>query len=455
MGVADGSPYNVVVKELRRATSLLMAQLRGDLERLVRIPSIAFPGFPETPLQTAGAALVELLSDAGLADARLLEVPGAPPCVYAHRPALHGAPTVMLYAHYDVQPAGDEALWTTAPFEPVERDGRLYGRGVADDKSGIVMHLGVLRLLGADCPVGIKVLLEGKEECGEGELDAFVSANPELASADVLFIADALNYVLGVPTLTTSLRGIINMEIEVRALEDAVHSGCFGGVAPDALVALIRMLATLHDPQGNVAVDGLTTIAYDGAPYDEADFREHASVLPGVDLIGEGTICERLSVRPSISFHGLDAPAVDGAANALVPQARALVGVRIAPDQHPREAIAAVTRHLEAVRPWNVRLNVRSRMIGEGYLGRTDGPAYAVARSALESAFGRPAVLLGHGYALPLVAAYARAVPDAEIIQFGAMEPLCRVHGIDESLDLAELERCVLAEAVFLSRLGS
>lgn len=444
-----------VVLEFGTRTRALMPRLRDDLERLVRIPSIAFSGYPEAPLQMAGFTLVQMLRDVGLASVRLLEVPGAPPCVYAHRPAFQGAPTVMLYAHYDVTPAGDEALWIAPPFEPFERNGRLYGRGVADNKCGLVMHLGALRLLGPDSPVGIKVLMEGKEECAEGELEAFVSANPELLSADVLLNADAINYALGVPTLTTLLRGIVNLEIEVHALEDVVHSGSYGGVAPDALVALIRMLATLHDSRGNVVVDGLDSIAYDGDSYDETDFRTHASVLPGVDLIGEGPVSERLFARPSVSVLGLDAPAVDGAVNALVPSARALVGVRIAPNQQPHEAVAAISRHFEAVRPWNVRLSLRLRTFGEGYLSRTDGPAYAAARSALASAFGRSPVLLGQGGTLPFISAYAKAVPSAEIIQFGAAEPLCHFHGVNESLDLSELERCVLAEALLLRSLGS
>lgn len=215
------------------------------------------------------------------------------------------------------------------------------------------------------------------------------------------------------------------------------------------------MLATLHDAHGNVAVEGLKSIVYDGASYDESDFREHAGVLPGVNLIGDGTVAERLFARPSISVLGLDAPAVDGAANALIPRARALVGVRMAPGQHPREVVDAITRHFEAIRPWNVDFDVRSRMVGEGYVSSTDGPAYAAAESALECAFGRPALLMGLGGSIPFIAAYTKAAPTAEILQFGAMEPLCRLHDIDENVDLCQLERCVLAEALFLQSLGS
>jgi len=443
----------VAVEEMRRATSRLMPQLINDLQSLVRIPSISFPGFPDAPLHEAAATIASMLQDADLPDARLLEVPEAPPCVYAHRPATDGAATVVLYAHYDVQPVGDEDLWTTPPFDPAVRGGRLNGRGAADDKSGIAMHLGALRLLG-ESGLGIKVLFEGKEECGHGELNRFVEADPGLVAGDVFLMTDQVNYALGVPTLTTSTRGLVNVEVEVRALRRAVHSGVYGGAAPDALVALVRMLATLHDSKGNVTVEGLSNMACGGTTYDEEDFRDQAGVLPGVELIGEGALSERLAARPSISFHGLDAPAVDSAGNALVPRARALVGVRIAPEQDPEEAFAAVTRHLHAVRPWNVELSIDRRMTAEGFVGGSEGPVFDSAREALAMAFGRAAKEMGGGGAIPFLSTYAKLVPDADIIFFGAMEPLCNIHGIDESVDLGELERWVLAEGLFLHALG-
>src|SRR5665811_262083 len=220
-----------------------------------------------------------------------LDIARAPQAVYGARPAQPGAATVLLYAHYDVQPAGEGSAWTSPPFEPTERAGRLYGRGVADDKSGIIMHAGALLALGADCPVGVKVLIEGQEENGQGGIDEFVKANAELLKADVIVISDVGNYSIGVPTLTTSLRGMAALDVEVETLEGAVHSGMFGGPGPDALIALTRMIATLHDADGTVAVKGLDVIDYDGAPYDEAAFRKDAGVLPGVDLIGAGSIC--------------------------------------------------------------------------------------------------------------------------------------------------------------------
>ena len=352
--------------ELRQAVAGLMPGLRADLERLVRLPSVAFDGFPAEPVEQAGAAVAELLKKAGLPEVRMVDVAKAPQAVFAARPAAPGAPTVLLYAHYDVQPAGPDEAWTSPPFEPTERAGRLYGRGASDDKGGIIMHAGALLALGADWLVGIKVLIEGQEENGQGGIEAFVKANAELLKADVIVISDVGNYSLGVPTLTTSLRGMAALDVEVETLEGAVHSGMYGGPAPDALIALAHMIATLHDAAGTVAVDGLDVVAYDGAPYDEAAFRADAGVLDGVDLIGAGSIADRLYGRPSINVIGIDAPAVDGAANALLPKARARVSVRLAPGQDPAEAQAVVAKHLEAAAPWRVKVRVTPGSVGQG-----------------------------------------------------------------------------------------
>ena len=439
---------------LRRTVAGLMPGLRADLERLVRLPSVAFEVFPEEPVKQAGDAVAELMKKAGLPEVRMVDIARAPQAVFGARPAQPGAPTVLLYAHYDVQPAGPDEAWTSPPFEPTERAGRLYGRGAADDKSGIIMHAGALLALGAECPVGVKVLIEGQEEDGQGGIEAFVKANAELLKADVIVISDVGNYSLGVPTLTTSLRGMAALDVEVETLEGAVHSGMFGGPAPDALIALTRMIATLHDDAGTVAVKGLDVVDYDGAPYDEAAFRADAGVLPGVDLIGAGSIADRLYGRPSINVIGIDAPAVDGAANALVPKARARVSVRLAPGQDPAKAQGIVASHLEAAAPWHVRVKVTPGVVGQGFLARTDGPAYAAATGAMAAAFQKGVVHYGEGGSIPLVAAFLAAQPTAEMILWGCEEPQCKIHAPNESVDLAEVERMVLAEALFIAGLA-
>ncbi len=438
--------------DLQSTVKSLMPRLTDELKKLVRLPSVAFfPDFPAAPVEQAGAAVARLLTEAGLPGVRMVDVPGAPQAVFGERPARDGAPTVLLYAHYDVQPAGSEELWHSKPFEPVERDGRIYGRGAADDKSGIVMHAGALLALEDDCPVGVKVLIEGQEEAGHGGIEQFVRDNAELLKADVIVISDVGNYALGVPTLTTSLRGMAACDVEVETLEGAVHSGMFGGPAPDALIALGRMIATLHDESGSVAVAGLETMDYDGAPYDEDAFRTDAGVLDGVSLIGGGSIGQRLYGSPSINVIGLDAPRVDGAANALIPRARARVSVRLAPGQEPDAAMRAVKAHLEAAAPWNVRVKVTPGTTGDGFRAETGGPAFAAAARALREAYGKDVVHYGEGGSIPLVAAFLEAVPGAEMILWGAEEPLCKIHAPNESVDLAELERCTLAEALFIA----
>ena len=438
--------------DLPQTIKHLMPRLTDELKKLVRLPSVAFfPDFPAAPVEQTGAAVARLLTEAGLPGVRMMDVPGAPQAVFGARPARDGAPTVLLYAHYDIQPAGPEELWHSKPFEPTERDGRLYGRGAADDKSGVVMHAGALLALGDDCPVGVKVLIEGQEEAGEGGIEQFVAANAELLKADVIVISDVGNYALGVPTLTTSLRGMVACDVEVATLEGAVHSGMFGGPAPDALIALTRMIATLHDDKGDVAVNGLKTLAYDGAPYDEGAYRTDAGVLDGVALIGSGSIGQRLYGNPSINVIGIDAPKVDGAANALVPKARARISVRLAPGQEPDDAMQAVKAHLEAAAPWNVRVKVTPGTTGDGFLAETGGPAYAAAGRAMKEAYGKDVVHYGEGGSIPLVAAFLEAIPDAEMILWGAEEPMCKIHAPNESVDLAELERCVLAEALFIA----
>jgi acetylornithine deacetylase/succinyl-diaminopimelate desuccinylase-like protein len=441
--------------DLQHTIEGLMPRLTEELKQLVRLPSVSFPGFPTAPVEQAGAAVARLFTEAGLSGVRMLDVPRAPQAVFGERPAQPGAPTVLLYAHYDVQPAGPEDAWTSPPFEPVERGGRLYGRGAADDKSGIVTHAGALLALGDDCPVGVKVLIEGQEEADGGGIEEFVRENAALLHADAVVVSDLGNYALGVPTLTTSLRGMAACDVEVETLEGAVHSGMFGGPAPDALVALSRMIATLHDDTGDVAVKGLATIGYEGAPYDEAAYRADAGVLDGVGLIGSGTIAERLYGKPSINVIGIDAPRVDGAANALVPRARARVSVRLAPGQQPAAAQEAVRAHLEAAAPWNVRVRVTAGSVGEGFVARTDGPAFAAATKAMAAAYGKDVVRYGEGGSIPLVAAFQAALPHAEMILWGTEEPRCKIHAPDESVDLGELERCTLAEALFIAGLAA
>jgi acetylornithine deacetylase/succinyl-diaminopimelate desuccinylase-like protein len=434
--------------DLRERIAADADRIRADLERLVALPSIAFAGFPREPLDQAADVVSELLADAGARDVRAVEVPDEPPSVYAEFPG--DGPTVLLYAHYDVQPAPPHG-WETRPFEPTVQDGRLYGRGAADDKSGVVAHLAALRAWEGRPPANVKVLIEGSEENGRQNLLKVVEREPELLRADVMVIADGGNWKLGEPTLCETLRGHGKLTVTVRTLRGALHSGQFGGPAPDALLALTRALATLHDDRGNVAVEGLQDSAWDGADLPEADFRRQAGVLDGVALTGDGSVADRLWARHAISVLGLDAPAVDGAGNIVIAEARAKVAVRVPPGADGERSMAAVQRHLEAAIPWGAR--------AEFELEPASAPVRLAgaqaAEHALEEAFGRPVARMGSGGSIPLVAALRETYPDAAFVIWGAQDSdLAQIHAANESVDLEELGRFALAEALLLERLA-
>jgi len=440
--------------DLASTVAGLMPTVRADLERLVRIPSVAFLGFPEEPVREAALATVDILRDAGV-DAELLDVPGARPAVWAELPGPPGAPTVLLYAHYDIQPAGDEAAWDTPPFEPTERNGRLYGRGTADDKCGVALHAGVLRAFGGRPPVGVKIVIEGEEETGSHAFLDYVAANRERFAADVVVVADGGNWRVGEPTLTTTLRGLAVVDLTVETLTGPVHSGLYGGAVPDALIALSRMLASLHDEQGDVAVAGLRSGPWDGRPVQEDVLRDSARVLDGVGLIGTDTLAARLYTHPSITAIGIDAPAMAGATNAIVPRASARISARLAPSQDPAEAQAAIVAHLEAAAPWGVRVTCTPGDASRGAVLAADGPGAQAARRALLGAYGKEAVAVGSGGAIPLCVTFAEILPDADIVLWGACDDAAQIHAANESVDLGDLERATLAQALLLAELGA
>jgi cysteinylglycine-S-conjugate dipeptidase len=437
----------------------VMPAVRADLESLVRVPSIAFDGYPEAPVREAADLTARILTQAGLPGVRLLDVPGGPPAVFGHLPGPEGAPTVLLYAHYDVQPAGPEDAWESPPWTPTERGGRLYGRGAADDKSGIAMHAAAIRALtdatsGGPPDVGIKVVIEGEEETGGGTFERLVEADPALFAASAIVVADSGNWKLGEPTLTTTLRGLAEVAVEVSTLERPVHSGLFGGAAPDALMALVRMLDSLLDDEGNVAVEGLAGRPWAGLPVDESEYRANAGVLDGVGLIGAGTIAEHLYTRPSVTAIGIDAPDTPSAANALIPTARARVSLRLAPGDDPVAAQEKLARHLERHVPWGARATFTHNAAAHGFEVRSDGPAFQAATAAMADAYKRSAVQVGSGGSIPLVTTLAQAIPQAEIIIWGAQDEAAAIHSANESVDLAELERAALAEALFIERMA-
>lgn len=438
---------------LRERVRGLMPQAIEDLRALVAIPSIAFPGYDRAQVLEAADATARLLERSGC-EVRFLEIPDAPPAVFGEIPGPPGAPTVLLYAHYDVQPEGDVSAWVSPPFTLTERGGRLYGRGAADNKAGIVMHALALQALSGELGVGVKVLVEGEEETGRSGLEEHVRANPDLYASDVVIVGDMGNWRVGEPTLTTSLRGVTDCIVEVQTLTSPVHSGTYGGPFPDALMALVRALDTLLDERGDVAIEGLSGAPWHGLEPDEAGMRAEAGVLDGVSLIGTGTLGERLWTRPSVNVIGIDAPGVEGSRNALVHRARARVSLRVPPGADPEDAQRLLMRHLERAVPWNARVRVTPGATGRGFAADESGPAYAKAREALRDSYGRDPVALGSGGSIPLVSAFAEALPGAEIVLWGPEDGSCAIHAPNESVDAAELERTTVAEALLLASLA-
>jgi acetylornithine deacetylase/succinyl-diaminopimelate desuccinylase-like protein len=434
-----------------------MPAARTDLNALIKIPSVSADPGAAGEVRRSATATAELFRTTGSPAVEILDgVAGGRPAVMATYPAPPGRPTVLLYAHHDVQPTGDPAEWTSPPFEPTVRDGRLYGRGSADDKAGIAAHLTALRAHGGRPPVGVTVFVEGEEEIGSPTLDAFLTRYGDRLAADVIVLADSANYDVGTPALTTSLRGLVDCVVEVRALEHALHSGMYGGPTPDALTTLCRLLATLHDERGDVAVAGLVTAPPPEVDYPAELFRQAASMLDGVQLIGTGGITERLWSKPAVTVLAIDATRVADASNTLSAAARAKVSLRIAPGDDPRRALRALAEHLRAHAPWGVHVTVTDGETGRPYAVDTHGPMFDAARHAYADAYGTKMVEIGIGGSIPFIAAFADAYPNAAILVTSAgADPGCRAHGADESLHLGDFERACLAETLLLAELAT
>jgi acetylornithine deacetylase/succinyl-diaminopimelate desuccinylase-like protein len=438
-------------EEILKKTRALMPDVLKDLRLLITHPSVAFPGYPTAPVNAMADATVAVLKRYGLQDVRLLDIPGGYPAVYGEIPPPHiGAPIIMIYAHYDVQPAHREDGWETDPWIPVEKGGRVYGRGAADDKSGIMITAASLGIFKGKPPVGIKVLIEGEEET-TGHLEEFISAHPEFFQCDVFIVVDNGNLCPGDPALITTLRGEVSCIIDVHTLDHPVHSGSFGGAAPDALIALIRILSTLHNTHGDVAIQGLRSYTIENMVYKEEIYRQNAGLLKGVDLIGTGPLSSRLWSKPSVTVIGMNAPTIGAASNILIPRASAKISLRISPDADPHRELHLLMDHLRAVAPWNVHVEIRGVSDNPGFICPTDGPGFATARSALATAFEKPVQEIGAGGSIPLLHVLHNAVPRAEFILWGAQDASYScIHGTDESVDIHELERVIVAQSLFL-----
>lgn len=432
----------------------------AELGRLVRIPGIAWDAFDANNLELSAEAVAKLLSDLGIFEAveiRRAEVkPGTlgAPAVVATRAARNGRPTVLLYAHHDVQPPGDDDQWNTPPFQPTLIEGRLYGRGAADDKAGIVAHLTALKALAiatqGDIDLGISLFIEGEEEAGSPSFRNFLEQNRADLAADLIVVADSANWTTEIPALTTSLRGLVSQVIEVQTLDHAVHSGMFGGAIPDAMTALIKLLATLHDDRGDVAVPGLHSAPASGLSYEESALRADSGLLDGVEQIGAGDAIDQIWNKPSITVIGIDGQTVALSSNTMLPSVKAKISMRIAPGDEPQRALDALRAHLTSNLPWGARLTFGDIELGKPYAAQTDTWSHRLASQALTAAWNHESVNIGIGGSIPFIADLVELFPKAQILVTGVEDPDSRAHSPNESLHIETLRRAILAESLVL-----
>ncbi|HEY7008322.1 MAG TPA: dipeptidase [Jatrophihabitantaceae bacterium] len=437
--------------ELRDRIRSLMPRAKDDLARMVSFTSVHdAKQFPVEGCEAMVDWLIDAFTAEGLRDVQAYETPDGSKAVCGSKQGPDGAPTVLLYFHHDVQPPLDDTAWHTPVWELTEKDGRWYGRGAADCKGNIAMHLTALRALGDDLPVSIKIVGEGSEEQGTGGLEAFVPEHADLLRADAILVCDAGNFAVGVPSVTTSLRGLANVVVTVRALSSPMHSGMFGGAAPDALAALIAMLATLRDADGNTTVTGLdASQTWDGAAYPSDQFRIDGNVLDGVDLLGDN-VSDMIWARPAATVLGIDCPPVVGSSAAIQPRARARINLRVPPGMDAIEAQTALIEHLRAAAPWHVQVEFEREADGEPFVGATSGRAFDAMADAMRQAYGRELTTEGQGGSIPLCNVFQQTFPDAEIMLIGVEEPRCLIHAPNESVDPSEIENMALTEALFL-----
>lgn len=441
------------MSDLVAAVRSVLPSVRADLEDLVRIQSVWADPTRRDEVHRSAQKVADLLRQAGFAKVEIVAEGGAP-AVIAHHPGPPGAPTVLLYAHHDVQPEGEPSQWDSEPFEPTERDGRLYGRGTADDKAGIATHLAAFRAHDGNPPVGVTVFVEGEEESGSPSLGRLLAAHQDKLAADVIVIADSDNWTADIPALTVSLRGLADCVVEVATLDHGLHSGLWGGVVPDALSVLVRLLASLHDDNGDVAVAGLHETSAADVDRGPDWVRAESGLLDGVQEIGSGSVVTRMWAKPAITVIGIDTTPIAKSSNTLIPRAKAKVSMRVAPGGDAAGHLDALRRHLEAHTPWGAHVTVTPGDVGQPYAIEASGPVYDAARAAFRQAWGTDVVDMGMGGSIPFIAEFAAAFPAATILVTGVEDPGTQAHSVNESLHLGVLQRAATTEALLLAKLG-
>lgn len=447
-----------MTSDLAKKVDEQLAHHREQLEQLIRIPSVSADAFDQTEVERSAKFVAEMARERGF-EAEVIQVKTAAgavgrPAVLAHKKVGEERPTVLLYAHHDVQPQGTAEGWETAPFEPTERDGRLYGRGAADDKAGVLVHMGALAALGEDLDVNVTLFIEGEEEVGSPTFHDFLETYREQLEADVIVVADSNNWRVGEPALTTSLRGVVRLGVEVSTLKYGVHSGQFGGVAIDAVTAMSHIISSLHDENGSVAVEGLQ--AWDDAEveYSEENLRLDSGLLDSTEIVGTGSLNSRMWTQPAISVIGMDVTSTAESSNTIIPSCKAYISMRVAPGQDPQEAGELLAKHVHEHVPFGATVRTEVAEAGSGFKVDDSSEAAEIMREALTEAFEHHAVGIGTGGSIPFVADLHEVFPAADILITGVEDPDTRAHAHNESLHLGDWRNAILAEALLLKKIG-
>jgi hypothetical protein len=448
------------LEKASEAVKKLFPEAIENLKDLVRIPGIAWEAFDAKQLEKSAEAVKSLFEKLGVFEKVEILRAGygdslvGAPAIVATRKAKNSRPTILLYAHHDVQPPGDDALWESTPFEPEIRNGRMYGRGAADDKAGIIAHFASIKLLseiaGADFDLGLSIFIEGEEEAGSPSFATFLEDHKDQLEGDVIVVADSGNWSTTVPAITTTLRGLASIEFEVRTLDHAVHSGMYGGAVPDAMLALVKILGSLWDENGSVTISGLFSAENSDLDYSEAQLRADSGLLPSTSAIGTGPILPRIWTKPALTLIGLDYPTVALSSNTLVPSVRAKLSLRIAPGDDPERALEALKGHILANNTLGAEITFGAAELGKPFSLGESGWAKTLAEQSLSLAFGEKSVDIGIGGSIPFIAELERVFPKAQVLVTGVEDPDSRAHSPNESLHLEGFQSAILAQLLFL-----
>ena len=391
------------------------------LSEMVKIPSISSDKDHRDDVDASAQFVEDLFADLGL-NTQVIKVPGGMPAVVAHTEIDPDKKTVLLYAHHDVQPVGDISLWNTDPFQPQMIDGRLFGRGSGDNKSGVVVHYNVIKQLINELPVNIKVFIEGEEEIGSPTMALFIEQNREALEADVIIIADSGNVKIGVPTITTTLRGLVDGIIEVDQPMRPIHSGVGGGVVPDAFMVLSRIISSFHDDKGNLMIEGLTSTDMKVTELEES-FLKKMLGSDDITLFDTESISKRLWLEPALDVLAIDAPPVKEAVNLVIPKARAKVSLRLPPTEDPDHAMKMLEEHIMKNIPWDASVKFIN---------------------SFNSTWENETAYIGVGGSIPFANDFVREFPNAELVLIGAAdEELGNAHAPNESVQIDHIEMLI------------